>query len=245
MKNAELAKAWSSQNAVNYYRSHRNSINDLYGSEEFFIESVLKKGKTLLDVGCATGGFSKIVKTYNENLEYTGIDISPRMISEAKECNPEDNFFLCNGEKIDFPDNSFDIVISFGVLHMTEKWEKLLAEALRVCREALLFDVRIVENEGICDTEKSYQNLEFDGRWDGFSRAPYVVVNIDEFFGYLTDMKPGIRTLMTYDYWHPVSKMTVSPYEEVCMAVLCLGKDGNEGLKITEWNLPIKPSYLK
>lgn len=237
MNNSGNAESWSSENAVNYYASHRYSVDDLYKSETFFLEDAVKTGKSILDIGCAAGGFSKIVKTYNKDLEYTGVDISPSMIDEAKRRFPDDNFSLCNGLKLDFPDNSFDIVISFGVLHMTENWKELLSEAWRVCRVSLILDLRVVEDNGICDADTSYQRLDFDGKWDGASKAPYVVVGLDEITDYIIDMKPRIKSLGTYGYWHPVSGMTVSPFESVCMSVFSMNK--NNDIYSIDWQLPL------
>lgn len=237
MKKSNPAGAWSSENAVNYYVSHRYSVDDLYKSEKYFLENAVRAGKNLLDVGCAVGGFSKIVKKYNKDIEYTGIDISPRMIDKAKKLYPNDNFRLCNGETLDFPDNSFDAVISFGVLHMIENWRSLLMEAWRVCRGSLIFDLRIVNGTGVCNAGESYQRLYFDGKWDGVSKAPYVVVGLDEITDRLIEMRPEIRSLRTYGYWHPVSEMTVSRFDLVCMSVFCLNKTGDK--KNIDWKLPM------
>jgi len=237
MDNNQLSKAWSSENAVKYYLEHRDSVNELYKSEKHFMQTILAKGKTVLDVGCAAGGFSKIVRQYNKNAEYTGVDISSQMIAEARKRFSDNKFYVCNGENLDFSDNSFDVCICFGVLHMTERWKQLLAEAWRVCRGTLLFDLRIVEKEGICDANLSYQRIEFGMEWDGVSKAPYIVADLDGVVDYLAKMRPKIGALSSYGYWAPVSKMTVSKYKEVCMSVFCLSKPGvNNDF---DWRLPL------
>ncbi len=237
MKNSGYAKSWSSENAVNYYVSHRYSVDDLYKSEKFFLEDAVKTGESLLDVGCAAGGFSKIVRTYNKDLKYTGVDISQKMIDEAEKRFPNDNFSFCNGMELDFPDNSFDIVVSFGVLHMTENWQVLLSEAWRVCRDSFILDLRVVNGNGVCSADTSYQRLEFDGEWDGVSKAPYVVVGLDEITDLVINLKPGIQSLSTYGYWHTVSGMTVSPFESVCMSVFSMKKDSDS--HNIDWQLPL------
>ncbi len=237
---------WSSRNVIDYYLKHRNKVGELYLSERFFMEESLKECKSILDVGCAAGSFSEAVKMYNKNLEYTGVDISASMICEAKRRFPDDSFFICDGQTLDFPDNSFDIVLCFGVLHVTENWKKLLAEQWRVCRKTLLFDVRVVEDKGICNAEESYQRLEFDGKWDGVSKVPYIILRLEEVFSLLMSMEPKVRTLKTYGYWHPVAETVVSKYKTVCMSVFCLGKEGEGDLNIQSWKLPIElPTKLR
>jgi len=244
MNNNQLAKSWSSKNAVEYYLNHRDTIKGLYNSERYFIKSFLKNGNTILDIGCATGGFSKIVRQYNKKIEYAGVDISPRMIDLAKKRFPKINFRLCSKERLDFPDNSFDMCICFGVLHMTESWKELLAEAWRVCNNAILFDMRLLGIGGVCDARISYQRLEFDAEWDGASKAPYVIVALKEAMDYIMDLKPAARSLGSYGYWAPVSKMTVSKYRDVCMSVFFLGK--KKRVTAFEWQLPLEyPGRLK
>ena len=237
MQKNNAAASWSSQNAINYFVSHRNSIHDLYKSEAYFLEKAVKTGNNLLDVGCAAGGFSKIVKEYNQDIEYTGIDISPRMIDEANKLYPNHNFQLSSGKTLEFPDNSFDIVISIGVLHMTEDWRNLLAEAWRVCRDSLIFDMRLVNDKGVCNIEESYQRLYFDGDWDGTSKTPYVVVGMDELADHLANMKTEIKSIKTYGYWHPITEMAISKFKSVCMSVFYLSKVGNK--QDIDWKLPI------
>lgn len=238
--NSQLVRAWSSKDVVNYYLTHRDDIDDLYDSEKYFIEDTLKRGRSLLDIGCATGGFSKIVKKYNNKIIYAGVDISPVMIDEAKKRFPNYKFYVSDGLKLDFPDESFDVCICFGVLHMMDRWRELLTEAWRVCSTTLLFDLRIAEKRGICNAELSYQRLEFNGKWDGISKAPYVVASLDEAIRCIKNMRPKIKCIRSYGYWHPVSETTISTYEDVCMSAFCLEKKSPSS--IIDWQLPLSLS---
>lgn len=232
-------KSWSSDNAVNYYVAHRDSTDKLYRSEKFYLKRAVQEAATILDIGCAAGGFSNIVREYNSLIRYTGIDISPRMIAEARKRFPRDDFYVTDGKNIDFSDNTFDTVICFGVLHMTENWKMLLAEAWRVTKHSLLFDVRLTDSEGISDPQTSYQQLEFEGHWDGSSTAPYIVVNVDTAVQCFLDMRPTFTALKAYGYMHSVSPMTVSTYREVCMAAFWLRKSGSR--TPADWDMPILP----
>lgn len=231
---------WSSEKVIQFYRANRSDSKSLYRSESVFLSKVLGHNSSLLDIGCAAGGFSKIIREFNPAVTYTGVDISPRMIEEARLRFPGDDFRVIDGSVLPFEDDSFDAVISFGVLHMAETWKTLLAEGWRVCRNHFLFDVRLVGGASVSDPSLSYQKLEFDGEWDGVTTAPYFIVNIDEFMGTLALLSPVPTRLSAYGYFHPVSEMTVSPYSSVCMASFCLSK-GDEGKCTVEWELPLKP----
>ena len=66
----------------------------------------------VLDVGC---GYGRIIDLLPKDIDYTGIDISPDFIAEARKRYPNHKFILGDIRKIDFEDK-FDwaIVISMG-----------------------------------------------------------------------------------------------------------------------------------
>ena len=77
---------WGKKNVVEFYANNRNKVSDLYLSEKkplSFIDK--KKIKSILDYGCAVGGFYKIFQKYfNNKIYYRGLDIEKNVISEAK-----------------------------------------------------------------------------------------------------------------------------------------------------------------
>jgi ubiquinone/menaquinone biosynthesis C-methylase UbiE len=76
----------------------------------------IRGSKHLLDFGCGTARFAQRIISLGVN--YTGIDSSPGMIEEAKHYNPqaELKFVLFDGVNLPFPESSFDVCLSTGVL---------------------------------------------------------------------------------------------------------------------------------
>lgn len=81
------------------------------------LEERLPEGERLriLDVGCGAGFFEMVLSPLGYSM--TGIDLTPEMISKAKQlaglhhaANAE--FYVMDAEKPDFPDDYFDAVIS-------------------------------------------------------------------------------------------------------------------------------------
>lgn len=74
----------------------------------------LKVGDTVLDVGCAKGFF--LMEFFNKGFGVGGIDISSYAIEHS---HPEIKPYLKAGSaaKLDWPGNSFDLIISFSTLH--------------------------------------------------------------------------------------------------------------------------------
>ena len=101
------------------------------------------RGKKLLEVGCGAG--IDLVRFARAGAIVTGIDLSTTAIELARK-NIEQNGFradlrVMNGESMQFPDNSFDVVYAHGVLQYTADVEKMAAEIHRVLKpggEAIL-----------------------------------------------------------------------------------------------------------
>ena len=80
------------------------------------IRAQLPAGERLriLDVGCGAGFFSVLLA--KEGHRVTGVDLTPDMIENAKILAAEENadceFIVMDAENVDFPDGTFDMVIS-------------------------------------------------------------------------------------------------------------------------------------
>jgi SAM-dependent methyltransferase len=233
---------WKSDNAVLYYRHHRHTVDELYPSERHFLPVITRPDTRVLDVGCAAGGFSRIIRQLEPSVRYTGIDISRRMISQAHAAYPETPFLVARGDALPFRSKSFDTAICLGTLHMALTWRKILAECWRAVKEYMIFDIRLIDKgSSVEDARVSFERIAFLGEWDGTSIVPYVVLHVDDFIAAIRDLDPPPQLCQVYGYYHPVSPMTVSPYREVCMTACCLGKRVSPGFA-NIWDVPLHRS---
>ncbi len=94
------------------------------------------KGKKILDVGSGPGGVS--IAFALAGAEVCGIDIEKDLyeiaIEHAKAYAVKPQFFLYDGDKLPFADNSFDYAVSVSVLEHTTSPEGYLTEILRVLK---------------------------------------------------------------------------------------------------------------
>lgn len=76
----------------------------------------LKSGDRVLDVGCAKGFLVKDLMKVCSGLEVFGVDISEYALMH---CEPEvvGRLHLGSGDRLPFPDNSFDCVLSLNTIH--------------------------------------------------------------------------------------------------------------------------------
>ncbi|MFA5133297.1 MAG: methyltransferase domain-containing protein [Patescibacteria group bacterium] len=96
-----------------------------------------KKIKTGLELGSGRGTMSLYLNKYN-GIETTLLDISPEAAELAKKNfeghNAQGRFEVGSCEAIPFPNESFDIVYSIGLLEHLDNYKKTIEESFRVLR---------------------------------------------------------------------------------------------------------------
>ncbi|MCS6965533.1 MAG: class I SAM-dependent methyltransferase [Candidatus Kapabacteria bacterium] len=92
------------------------------------------KGKRVLEVGC--GLATDLLQFARHGACVTGIDLSPQSIRLARQRFSLEGlpgeFLVADAEQLPFPNASFEVVYSFGVLHHTPNIVQALAEIHRV-----------------------------------------------------------------------------------------------------------------
>ena len=119
-------------------------------SKNYFIKQLDKEigiGKTILEAGCGTGQLSR----FNRNI--FGIDISKGSLIVAKKFIKKNdiknvNLFRMNIFNLLFEDNSFDCVISNGVLHHTHSPELAFKKLVRVTKPGGLIVIGLYHKYG-------------------------------------------------------------------------------------------------
>jgi ubiquinone/menaquinone biosynthesis C-methylase UbiE len=234
---SDYSGSWSNATALEFYKNSRNKRGDVYKSEGHFLSKIIKPGMSILDVGCAAGGFYEILKSYEKSIDYCGVDFSEEMIRHARDMHPEAKFFVSDGGTLPFESKSFDLVISLGTLPMILHWKGVLRELWRITKKEVLCDLRVsINGESIADIKRSFQRVAFDGKWDGKSKSPYVVVSAKETMEAISMLEPSPSKVEIYGYTHPVAATASTPFKEVCMACFLLEKNssGNKAMELVQ-----------
>ena len=97
------------------------------------------KDKNVLDVGCGEGHGNLYLNDLARHV--TGIDIDKRVIDDANKRFSGKNitFYKMSGEKLDFPSNSFDVIISSQSIEHMKNDIKFLSEVSRVLKNGGIF----------------------------------------------------------------------------------------------------------
>ena len=233
------AKEWSNQSAIDYYSENRHEISDLYPSETIFLPRVLFPGAKVLDVGCASGGFFNIMRSYEAHIEYTGVDLSERAVELAKERYPEATFIVTEGFELFFANNTFDVVHCTSVFNNEPNYQAMLQEMYRVSNRFVLMDIRLLK--GIGRQAESVYNIQFNS--EGVeAKVPYVVNDADEVANFVLQLDPKPKALRGTGYFHQVAKEAETPHDEVCMSLFLIQKGDQrvEQTTIDLGDLPIE-----
>lgn len=94
------------------------------------------RGKRLLEIGCGLG--TDLLQFARGGALVTGVDLTPASIDLVRKRfaleGVPGNAQVADAEHLPFPDNSFDVVYSFGVLHHTPNTQKAIDEVHRVLK---------------------------------------------------------------------------------------------------------------
>ncbi|MEM7440858.1 MAG: class I SAM-dependent methyltransferase [Pseudomonadota bacterium] len=88
--------------------------------------------KSALDVGCGEGRFCR--KLTALGVKTVGVDPIDAMVEEARSRDPDGTYRNGFAENLPFPDNEFDLVVSYLTLIDIDALDKAAAEMVRVLR---------------------------------------------------------------------------------------------------------------
>jgi ubiquinone/menaquinone biosynthesis C-methylase UbiE len=97
----------------------------------------IKHANTVLDIGCGDGVHWNYLKRIEKlPVNYFGVDISAIAVNYLKSVadKNDESFFVMDACNLDFPDNRFDMVFSYGVIGYTGNPQGALEEMYRVCK---------------------------------------------------------------------------------------------------------------
>ena len=99
-----------------------------------YVTKQIKGNSSILEIGCGDGYGTSFLAKHFKQVE--AIDISKEAIQKAKAIYKLDNcnFSVSTGEKLNFPDNSFDAIVSFHVIEHVKNVRKYLKEIKRVLK---------------------------------------------------------------------------------------------------------------
>ena len=119
-----------------------NYVRPRIDTEEEIIK-LISPNSSVLDVGCGNGDLLIRMRKQGFSNRLIGIDISEGILQPGINQNKEEDlnivFKVGNAEKLEFPDNALDVIISKHVLYHVKDIKAAVAEAYRCLRPGGLF----------------------------------------------------------------------------------------------------------
>ena len=201
---------------VDFFAGNRNRPEHLYPSEARFLPELSAGSESVLDVGCAAGGFVEIWRAYNSRIRYVGVDVSAALVDAARRLHPAETFVVGDAATgIDLQDGVAEVVSALGWLHWEPRYAAALPELWRLAARQLFFDVRLHTG---ADEIVGTQTIPG-------GRTPYICVPWGGLAQLMTELRPG--SIRGYGYLGaPADTVTGMP-AELCFATFVLGRGGS------------------
>lgn len=220
-----IAHAWGLPGVLEFFENARTTTAQVYASEWFFLKDRMRQGMSVLDVGCAQGGFASVLAEHLEQFHYTGLDVSAEMVERARNKHPEHTFHhVPDGEWSVLGHDCFDLVLVLGILHLHLGWRDTIAKAWARTRHCLLLDLREIEGATIEDPARSCFRMDFGGgdARHGETTIPYILVNSAEALATIRRLCPDAARITHYGYLHPLSSSARAPVDKAMANVWCI-----------------------
>jgi SAM-dependent methyltransferase len=132
----------------------RQQSEDRYALEPFifpFADFQAAKGKRVLEIGVGLGADHQCFAEAGAVL--SGIDLTPRAIEitsrRFETFSLRSDLRVGDAEELEFPDKSFDIVYSWGVIHHSPNTERAVAEIFRVLKPGGIAKIMIYNRHSL------------------------------------------------------------------------------------------------
>mgnify|MGYP001186933542 CR=1 FL=1 len=210
------SESWSLPNVVSFFDDHRLTSLDVYPSEWFFLKNQLHENMSVLDIGCAQGGFASIIKEQINNFSYTGVDISKEMINKATMHYPQHKFLHINEGDFSSLSGVYDMTLVLGILHLHETWRKTIEAAWKHTKTALILDLRETFENTIEDKDQSYFTMEINGPNGSYSDVlPYNLINSGDALETINSICTGAKKISHYGYQQVPSNTTSTTVDKI------------------------------
>lgn len=116
------------------YSQMNRSVQGLEGAGEWkTLEAMLPdfRGKRVLDLGCGFGWHCQYAIEHDA-ADVVGVDLSERMLAVAREKTSNKIRYICDSiEEVQFPPDSFDVVVSSLAFHYLESFDGVAENVFR------------------------------------------------------------------------------------------------------------------
>jgi hypothetical protein len=212
------------------YADYRHREEDYFRSELYYLRNTVPRIKTLLDIGSSCGGFFNICRQWNENIQYSGLEMNLSSVGIANEKYGTDQrakFIIGQFPEAQLDQPQYDLVNMFEIIFFAADWKVWIDALIAKSRQYTTFTNRVrLSGTTVLDPAVSYARY-----LRGDEIIPYFIFNLDEFLNYLKHPKHALKSISVFGYPMPHNPYLCLPLpsSEVYCTALLLEKGVPEG----------------
>lgn len=207
-KRIDAGKAFDWGKTSEYYAKYRDIYPDIF-YRKVADRGLCVEGQKVLDLGTGTGVLPR--NMYKYGAKWTGTDISPEQIEQAKrlatEAGMDIDFKTVSAEELDFPDASFDVITACQCFWYFDH-DKVMPEFSRLLKEngklVILYMAWLPFEDEIAGKSEELV-LKYSPDWTGAgnTRRPNWVPDVAyEFFDMEEHEEYDVMVPFTRESWH-------------------------------------------
>lgn len=187
-----------------YLKSTDEKPFTVYYERPFIIENLPDlKGKNVLDLGCATGYYSRYCLDQGANV--ISVDASRKMVSHtAKICDNRIKAYVHDIAKAFtfIEDNEIDVIICSLVLHYVEDWTNPLEEFYRILKvggKCIISTHHPINDFTHFNQDDYFSKRLIEDEWKGFEKpikVKYFVRPLSEYIQPMIDCKLKLKSII-------------------------------------------------
>ena len=195
-----------------------------YHLAELFASLAGSSGK-LLEVGCGIGVDS--IQLAKAGFDVTAVDLTENALAVAREyathAGVTIDFRRANAENLDFPDATFDVVYSFGVLHHTPDIEQAVSEVHRVLKPGGKALIMLYARDSLVNLVHKAFRLPYESPKDRKDHCPVVYTysrkGVKELFRAFKDVDVHTEYPFTFGFGPLTTKTPLRVRQELGKAI--------------------------
>lgn len=208
---------WAEEECIQSFNNKK--IEEFFETETYFLQQIKSDIHAVLDIGCASGYFMNLLRKDIPEIDFTGLDIVPQSIENAKNKFPGGQFFLSNALEFNI-DKTYNLVNATGVVQHEPQFKKLIQKMYALSNHYVLFDCKLAAiQENIVDINISYCGSVSN-------RMYYNIFNFSKLIDFLKTL-PCLKTVKAFGYTTKLNDRTVVPEaaQPIVSAGVLLEKD--------------------
>ena len=207
-KRIDSGKAFDWGRAAEDYAAYRDIYPDVF-YQKIVNRGLCIKGQRVLDLGTGTGVLPR--NMYRHGAEWTGIDISPEQIRQARmlanSADMQINFQTVPAEQVAFPEESFDVITACQCFWYFDH-ERLIPKLAKMLKKdgtlLILYMAWLPEEDRIAGMSEELV-LKYSPNWSGAgeNRHPISIPEIAfDFFELKENDEYDLMVPFKKDSWH-------------------------------------------